>query len=72
MPPSSGRIYTGRRSFLTNVRAAGDYLWLCPKHHREFEPGLPELDGSAALRLRGILSPPGYRHSTSQSPLTVG
>ena len=23
---------------------AGDYLWLCPKHHQEFEPGLPKLD----------------------------
>ncbi len=23
---------------------AGEYLWLCPKHYGEFEPGLPELD----------------------------
>ena len=23
---------------------AGEYLWLCPAHHREFEPGLPKLD----------------------------
>ena len=23
---------------------AGDYLWLCPEHYREYEPGLPKLD----------------------------
>ncbi len=23
---------------------AGDYLWLCPEHYGEFEPGLPKLD----------------------------
>ncbi len=23
---------------------AGDYLWLCPKHYGEYEPGLPKLD----------------------------
>ncbi len=23
---------------------AGEYLWLCPKHYGEFEPGLPKLD----------------------------
>ena len=23
--------------------AAGDYLWICPEHHREYDPGLPKL-----------------------------
>ena len=24
----------------------GEYLWLCPTHYREYDPGLPKLPGS--------------------------
>ena len=34
------RKWAGMRRFLT---PAGDYLWICPKHHREYDPGLPVL-----------------------------
>ena len=34
------RKWAGMRRFLT---AAGDYLWICPEHHREYDPGLPKL-----------------------------
>jgi internalin A len=25
------------------VTPSGDVLWVCPHHHREYEPGLPKL-----------------------------
>jgi internalin A len=25
----------------------GDYLWLCPEHHKEFNPGLITVPGAA-------------------------
>ena len=34
------RKWAGMRRFPT---AAGDYLWICPEHHREYDPGLPKL-----------------------------
>ena len=34
------RKWAGMRRFLT---PAGDYLWICPEHHREYDPGLPVL-----------------------------
>ncbi len=34
------RKWAGMRGFPT---AAGDYLWICPEHHREYDPGLPKL-----------------------------
>ena len=34
------RKWAGMRRFLT---PAGDYLWICPQHHREYDPGLPIL-----------------------------
>ncbi len=36
------RKWAGMRRFLT---PAGDYLWICPEHHREYDPGLPILPG---------------------------
>ncbi|MCP5114189.1 MAG: hypothetical protein GY953_25440, partial [bacterium] len=30
----------GMRRFLT---PQGDYLWICPEHHRVYDPGLPVL-----------------------------
>ena len=36
------RKWAGMRRFLT---PAGDYLWICPEHHREYDPGLPVLPG---------------------------
>ena len=36
------RKWAGMRRFLT---AAGDYLWICPEHHREYDHGLPDLPG---------------------------
>ena len=36
------RKWAGMRRFLT---PAGDYLWICPDHHREYDPGLPVLPG---------------------------
>ena len=40
------RKWAGMRRFLT---PAGDYLWICPKHHREYDPGLPVLPGCQAI-----------------------
>ena len=34
------RKWAGMRCFPT---PAGDYLWICPEHHREYDPGLPVL-----------------------------
>ena len=34
------RKWGSMRRFLT---PAGDYLWICPEHHREYDPGLPVL-----------------------------
>ncbi|MBV9011064.1 MAG: hypothetical protein JO272_03260 [Pseudonocardiales bacterium] len=34
------RLFGGLRRVLT---PEGDYLWICPPHYREYDPGLPEL-----------------------------
>ena len=35
-----GRVFGGLQRVLTPT---GDYLWLCPDHREEFEPGMPDL-----------------------------
>lgn len=34
------RLFSGLRWVLT---PEGDYLWICPPHYREYDPGLPKL-----------------------------
>jgi len=37
------RTWGGLRRVLT---PAGDFLWVCPEHYREYDPGLPDLSSS--------------------------
>jgi internalin A len=39
----SGRRFADIRRVLT---AAGDYLWICPDHYGDYDPGLPSIPSS--------------------------